>query len=243
MRKIIPHQKNDAMKYRFVKMILFVFLYSTVACAQKVTIIKDSIAYKANQYVLEEIKVNLKGAQAIAIQNQIHDVNGIFNKPKFKKPQDRLSAKRDTLASLIARDELDQANYGFEEYTIFFQNDKMANLSVHLQSFGSPFEAYSFLSFDFSNGRKIDHSYFQNTVKLKAKIQSKLKSEGKEMKVSDADLASFIIRADSNRKITGMAFVIFDTENYRNSGYERFEVDFTKAEVESFLSPQFKNLL
>lgn len=228
--------KNQAL----LKSIFFlIFLCSTVACGQKVVILKDAVKYNSDEYVLEEIKIDSRVKHATLIQNQIQDANDIFNKPNFKIAEERLKAKKNTLIKLIKSDEFRQANYGFEQYTILFQNDKILNLSIQLQSFGSPFEVYKYFAFDLANGKKIDKSYFKDKDKLKKQIQLKLKEQAKTIKLTDEDLSSFILKSDAENKITGMTFVISDTENYKNSGYEKFEVDFLWTEIKKFLESNF----
>jgi len=243
MKKIIRHQKNNLMRNTILlrSMFFLFFLCSTVACGQKVVILKDSVKYNSDQYVLEEIKIDSRVKHATLIQNQIQDANDIFNKPNFKTAEERLKAKKDTLTKLIKNDELRQANYGFEQYTILFQNDKILNLSIHLQSFGSPFEVYKYFAFDLANGKKIDSSYFKDKDKLKKQIQSKLKEQAKAIKLTDKDLSSFILKTDAKNKITGITFIVYDKEKYRNSGYEEFEVDFLWSEINKFLEPDFSN--
>lgn len=219
------------------------FLSSTVACGQKVVILKDSVKYNSDEYVLEEIKIDSRVKHATLIQNQIQDANDIFNKPNFKTSEERLKAKKDTLIELIKSDELRQANYGFEQYTIFFQNDKILSLSIHLQSFGSPFEVHKYFAFDLTNGKKIDNSYFNSKDEVVRKIQSKLNEQTKTIKVTNKDLSSFILKIDAKNKITAITFIVYDTENYRNGGYERFEIDFSFQEIEKFLDPKFLELI
>lgn len=206
-------------------------------------IIKDSVKYKSEQFVLEEVKIPLKNKQAIAIQNQIQNANGIFNKPNYKSAEKRLKAKKDTLKSLIKRDELLQENYGFENYKILYQNSKIINLSINLQSFGSPFEVNNYLTFDITNGKKIDEKYFTDKGKIKKLIEGKLKKQGKYISLSDTNLSSFVLNTNSKNKISGITFIISDEENYRNSGYEQFEASFTWEEVDKYISNTFKNIL
>ena len=115
-------------------------------------------------------------------------------------------------------------------------------MSIQLQSFDSPFETYNFLTYDLTTRKKIDQSYFKNKERLKKEIQLKVEKENNEIKVADQDLSSFILKADTKNKITGMVFVISDTENYRNSGYA-IEVDFTWKEIKKYSSSSLLNLL
>ncbi|MFD2909858.1 hypothetical protein ACFSX9_14055 [Flavobacterium ardleyense] len=236
-RKIMTN--NDFLKLVFT----FVLFTSLTACSQTVIIIKDSVAYKSEKFIVEEVKFPLKNRQSIAIQNQIHNANEIFNKPIYESSEQRLRAKKDTLQYLIKNDELIHYNYGFEHYTVLYQNNKFLNLSIQLQSYGSPFESVNYLAFDRTNGKKIDEKYFLNTEKVKKLIKEKLKSQGQSIIVSDKSLSSFVINVDSEDKISGITFIIYDEENYRNSGYERFEANFKWEEIEPHISSIFKSIL
>lgn len=48
---------------------------------------------------------------------------------------------------------------------------------------------------------------------------------------------------DKNYHILGIEFSIFDTKNYRNSGYQEFIVHFDWSEIKEYISPLYKNLL
>lgn len=228
----------------FVKLVFtFILFTSVTACSQAIVIIKDSVAYKSEIFIVEEVKFPLKNRQSIAIQNQIQNTNQIFNKPNYESSEKRLRAKKDTLQYLIKNEELAHYNYGFEHYTILYQNNKFLNLSIQLQSYGSAFESINYLAFDRTNGEKIDEKYFIDTEKIKKLIKEKLKSQGQFIRLSDESLSNFAINTDSEDKISGITFIIYDEENYRNSGYEQFEVHFRWEEIEPYMSNIFKIIL
>ena len=223
-------------------LIFFICFLSAFGYGQNLVILKDSVPYDSEQLILEEIKINLKSNAGISVQNQIQNANGIFNLPKLQSAEERLTVKKDTLIHLINSGELHSSNYGFDHYEILYQNDNMVNLSILLQSFGSPFEVRQYRTYDLKTGNLLDSSYFKNIEKLKKRIHSKLEQQGKEIKVSNGDLANFILEANSSNKITGITFVIADTENYRNSGYEQFEINLGRKEIEKHLGPAFWNV-
>lgn len=63
------------------------------------------------------------------------------------------------------------------------------------------------------------------------------------MSIKPNDLLNFKIITDKNKNILGIDFSIFDTKNYRNSGYEEFTVHFEWKEIEKYISPIFKKRL
>lgn len=63
------------------------------------------------------------------------------------------------------------------------------------------------------------------------------------MLVKANDLLNFKIITDKNKNISGIDFSIFDTKNYRNSGYEEFIIHFEWKEIENYISPIFKKRL
>ncbi len=219
---------------------LFLLLLSGSLKSQTVQILKDSVLFESNYYVLEEVKFNTGNQHTVAIYGEIQNAFDIFNKPSFETPEKRIQAKKDTLLELISNNELRQANYGFEQYKIFYDKNQLLNFSVHLQSYGSPFEATRYYCFDLNTGKNIGSQLFINHTALLKCIKSRLKKQNGKLQPSLKALQDFKITTDSKNKITGISFMVADSENYRNSGYEQFEVVFTWKEIQKYIAPSFK---
>jgi len=219
---------------------LFLLLLSGSLKSQTVQILKDSVLFESNYYVLEEVKFNTGNQHTVAIYGEIQNAFDIFNKPSFETPEKRIQAKKDTLLELISNNELRQANYGFEQYNIFYDKNHLLNLSVHLQSYGSPFEATRYYCFDLNTGKNIGSQLFINQTALLKCIKSRLKKQNGKLQPNLKALQDFKITTDSKNKITGISFMVADSENYRNSGYEQFEVVFTWKEIQKYIAPSFK---
>ncbi|MNX99837.1 hypothetical protein D3C86_1323040 [compost metagenome] len=71
-------------------------------------------------------------------------------------------------------------------------------------------------------------------------IKSRLKKQNEKLQPTLKALQDFKITTDSKNKITGISFMVADSENYRNSGYEQFEVVFTWKEIQKYIAPSFK---
>lgn len=219
---------------------LFLLLLSGSLKSQTVQILKDSVLFESNYYVLEEVKFKAGNQHTVAIYGEIQNAFDIFNKPSFEAPEKRIQAKKDTLLELISNNELRQANYGFEQYNIFYDKNQLLNLSVHLQSYGSPFEATRYYCFDLNTGKNIGSQLFINPTALLKCIKSRLKKQNGKLQPNLKALEDFKITTDSKNKITGISFMVADSENYRNSGYEQFEVVFTWKEIQKYIAPSFK---
>lgn len=228
------------MKSRMLKITILLLLLSSNVKSQTVQILKDSVLFESNYYVLEEVKFKTNNQHAAHIYSEIQDAFEIFNKPSFNSPEKRIQAKKDTLLALISDNELRQANYGFEDYEIFYDKNQLLNLSVHLQSYGSPFETTRYYCFDLTTGKNIGQEFFVNQTTLLKCIKSRLKKQNAEIQPTLKALQDFKITTDAKNKITGISFMITDTENYRNSGYEQFEVVFTWKEIQKYIAAPFK---
>lgn len=73
------------------------------------------------------------------------------------------------------------------------------------------------------------------------KCRNKLNDQNINVLVKKNDLSNFKIITDKNKCISGIEFSIFDTENYRNSGYQEFIVPFDWNEIKEHISPTYKN--
>lgn len=221
--------------------VLFLLLLSSGRLkSQTVQVLKDSVLLESNYYVLEELKFKTVNKHTAAIYGEIQGTFDIFNKPSFDKPEKRIKAKKDTLLELISNNELRQANYGFEHYEIFYDKNQLLNLSIELQSYGSPFEANRYFCFDLNTGKNVGQDFFINQTALLKCVKSRLKKQNEKIKPTLEALQNFKIVMDSKNAITGISFIITDTENYRNSGYEQFKVDFTWKEIQKYIATSFK---
>lgn len=220
---------------------LFLLFLSGSLKSQTFEILKDSVLFESNYYVLEEIR--FKSDKSNLTDNMYKEIQSsfdIFNKPSFHSPEKRIQAKKDTLLALISSDELRHANYGFEHYEIFYDKNQLLNLSVHLQSYGSPFEATRYYCFDLNNGKNIGLDLFTNRTALLKCIKSKLKNQNEKLVPTLKVLQDFKIMTNTQNKITGITFIVTDSESYRNSGYEQFEVVFTWKEIQKYIAAPFK---
>ena len=73
-------------------------------------------------------------------------------------------------------------------------------------------------------------------------VSDKLKEQKKGLKLNLDALDQYEIVSHKGI-FGGIKFLITDTVNYRNSGYEVFEVDLNSKEVTSYLAPAFKQRL
>jgi len=212
------------------------------AKAQQLIILKDSVQIGEIYYVLEEPKLS----------DQNRNVSMDFYKKVRNKsilttyftatPEQRLKAKKDTLKALIASGELRQAGYGFEHYEVFYNQTRLLNLSVNIQSYGSPFESRKAYCFDLATGKNVGKTLFVNHSGLMKIINDKLKIQKKGLKINLETLDQYEM-VDDKGVLEGIKFLITDTVNYLNSGYEIFEVDLNKKEIASYLAPEFKKRL
>lgn len=230
------------MNRSFTMSVVLILLLLGQAKAQQLMILKDSVQIGEQYYVLEEPK----------LADQYSNVSmDIYSKVRSKSiigsyfsatPAQRLKAKKDTLKALVANGTLREAGYGFEHYELFYDQGALLNLSVSVQSFGSPFESQQAYCFDLSTGKTVGKSLFVNQKSLLKTVLKKLNLQKKGIKINLDVLDQYEI---VNRKgaIEGIKFLITDTVNYRNSGYEIFEVDLIRKEIAPYLAPEFKKRL
>lgn len=222
--------------------VVLMLLLLDQAKAQQLMILKDSVQIGEQYYVLEEPK----------LANQYSNVSMDFYKKVRNKsimgsyfsatPAQRLKAKRDTLKALVASGTLREAGYGFEHYELFYDQAGLLNLSISIQSFGSPFESRQAYCFDLSTGKIVGKGLFVNHKGLLKIVDDKLKLQKKGLKVKLEALDQYEI-VNHKGTIEGIKFLITDTLNYRNSGYEIFEVDLNRNEIASYLAPELKKRL
>lgn len=222
--------------------LLFLIFFSISLNSQNLKILKDSVFADSNFLVIEELKININDE---TVKNKIYAITqntyDLFDKPFVGKPEKRIKIKKDTLSKRILENRLKESNSGFEHYEIYYDKNKIINLSIAIQSYGSPWEAKQYYCFDLNNGKHIGLNLFINQHTLLKKIKVKLKDQGINMSLKTNDLLNFKIIANNN--ITGIDFSIFDTKNYRNSGYQEYIVHFNWKEVKSYISPLFSKRL
>lgn len=230
------------MNRSFTMSVVLMLLLLGQAKAQQLMILKDSVQIGEQYYVLEEPQ----------LANQYSNVSmDIYKKVRNKSivgnyfsatPAQRLKAKKETLKALVANGTLREAGYGFEHYELFYDQAGLLNLSVSIQSFGSPFESRQAYCFDLSTGKILGKGLFVNHKGLLKMVDDQLKLQKKGLKINLEALDQYEI---VNRKgaIEGIKFLITDTVNYRNSGYEIFEVDLSRKQIAPYLAPEFKKRL
>lgn len=227
------------------KFISLVFVFFSISVnSQKLKILKDSVAIDSSFFVIEELKINSNNEKA---NNQIYAVTQstyeIFEKPFIGKPEERIKMKKDTIFNRISNNTLRESNSGFEHYEIYYDKSNIINISISIQSYGSPWEAIQYYCFDLRNGKRVGTNLFIYQQNILKNIKEKLKDQDINLLVKSNDLLNFKIVTDRNKNVSGIDFSIFDTKNYRNSGYEEFIVHFEWNEIEKYISPIFKERL
>lgn|GEM_PF-2031473 len=219
--------------------LMLVFLNQTKA---QLTILKDSLQIGEMYYVLEEPKLSDQYSKvAMEFYKKVRS-QAILSSYFTATPEQRLKAKKDSLKALIANDELRQAGYGFEHYEVFYDQGGLLNLSVSIQSYGSPFESRKAYCFDLATGKLLGKALFVSHNGLVKIIADKLKMQKKGLKVNLETLDQYEMLGHKG-VFEGIKFLITDTVNYRNSGYEIFEVELNKKEIAPYLAPAVKKLL
>jgi hypothetical protein len=230
------------MTNKFISLVFFFFSISVNS--QKLKILKDSVAIDSSFFVIEELKINSNNEKA---NNQIYAVTQstyeIFEKPFIGKPEERIKMKKDTIFNRISNNTLRESNSGFEHYEIYYDKNNIINISISIQSYGSPWEAIQYYCFDLRNGKRVGTNLFIYQQNILKNIKEKLKDQDINLLVKSNDLLNFKIVTDRNKNVSGIDFSIFDTKNYRNSGYEEFIVHFEWNEIEKYISPTFKERL
>jgi hypothetical protein len=229
-------------RFKVLSQFLFILLYSTFINGQNLKILKDSVFIDNSYFKLQELKIisNNKDANN-RIYKIIQNTYPIFDKPFFGSPELRIKVKKDTISKYVLENSLRESNVGFEDYKIYYDKNNIINISIEIQSYGSPWEGIQYYCFDLNNGKRIGLDLFINQQVLLKKIKNKLNEKSKNLLVKKYDLLSFKIITDKNKHFSGLDFSIFDTENYRNSGYQEFIVHFDWGEIKEYISPTYKN--
>lgn len=231
-------------RFKILSQILFILLYSTFINGQNLKILKDSVFIDNSYFKLQELKITSKNKEANnKIYKIIQNTYPIFDKPIFGSPEQRIKVKKDTISEYVLENSLRESNVGFEDYKIYYDKNNIINISIGIQSYGSPWEGIKYYCFDLNNGKRIGLDLFINHQALLKKIRNKLNEQSVNLSIKKNDLSSFKIITDKNKHISGINFSIFDTENYRNSGYEEFIVHFDWNEIKEYISPVYKNRL
>ncbi|MBE4949720.1 hypothetical protein [Chryseobacterium culicis] len=219
--------------------ISFIFLFSLSSYAQNVSVLKDSVCISKKCFELQELKI---GTKSTAIYKRIQKSYDLFNGIFFDSPEKRLNAKKDTLKNLISTNSLRDNQYGFEKYKIFLNKNGLLNISVHIQSYGSPWEATVYYLFDEMNDTEVGDNLFINKKMLLQLCRKKLKTD-KSISFPIKNLSQYKINTNSEGKITGIDFIFNDEKNRTNSGYPEYSVSFRWKDVEKFIALQYKKRL
>jgi hypothetical protein len=224
------------------KTVLLTILFSAFANGQNLKILNDSIFIDNSYFKLQELKIISKNELIKSkIYKTIQSTYNIFDGLYFDTPEERIKIKKDTLSKRVLENRLRESNSGFEHYEIYYDKNSIINLSIGIQSYGSPWEGIEYYCFDLNTGKRIGLDLFINLEALFKKCKNKLKDQNINLSVKKTDLLNFKIITDKNKHISGIDFSIFDTENYRNSGYKEFIVHFDWSEIKEHISPMFKN--
>ncbi|MBO9693612.1 hypothetical protein [Chryseobacterium sp.] len=219
--------------------ILCIFLFSFTSYAQEVSILKDSVCISKECFELQELKI---GTKNIGIYKKIQKSYDLFNGTFFDSPEKRLNAKKDTLKNLISTNSLRDNQYGFENYKIYLNKNGLLNVSVHIQSYGSPWEDTVYYFFDEMNDTEVGENLFINKKMLLQVCRKKLKSD-KSISFPINNLNQYKINANTSGNITGINFIFYDEKNRTNSGYPEYSISFTWKEIKRFIAPQYKERL
>lgn len=222
--------------------VLVLSLLTQAKAQQQLIILKDSVQIGEQYYVLEEPKLaNHYSSISMEIYQKIRN-KSIMGSYFSATPEQRLKAKKESLIALMVDSRLREAAYGFEHYELFYNQAGLLNLSVNIQSYGSPFESRQAYSFDLATGKVLGKALFIHHKGLLKMVSDKLKEQKKGFKLNLDALDQYEI-VNHKGMVEGIKFLITDTQNYRNSGYEVFEVDLTSKEIASYVSPVFKQRL
>lgn len=227
---------------KFIAVVLIFFSISLHS--QNIKILKDSVLVYSGFLIIEELKIN---PDVEKINNKVYAITQntyeIFDKSFVGKPEDRIRMKKDTLSKRILNNTLRESNSGFEHYEIYYDKNKIVSLSIGIQSYGSPWEAIQYYCFDLNNGKRVGIDLFVDKPGLLGKIRKKLKDQDINLPFKPNDLLNFKIIIEKGKSVPGFYFSVFDTKNYRNSGYEEFSVHFEWKEIERYIVPVFKKRL
>lgn len=219
-------------------------LVAIPAIAQNIRVLKDSVLVDSTQLILEELKIYKGEPQTDKkIYKITQNAYNIFDRHYLSSPEHRLKEKKDSAVSRIAANTLRETNSGFEHYEIYFDRNRLANFSIAIQSYGSPWEAVQYYCFDLKSGERIGAKLFRRPDIVLKKCRAKLKSEEINIIIKQNDLSAFKIVTGINKKVTGIAFIFFDTKNYRNSGYEKYTVHFKWKEIRKYVSAAYMKRL
>ncbi|RLJ31676.1 hypothetical protein CLU97_1112 [Chryseobacterium sp. 7] len=224
-------------KYQFN--IIFIFLFGLSSYAQNVSVLKDSVCVSKECFELQELKTGTKNT---GIYKRIQKSYDLFNGTFFDSPEKRLNAKKDTLKNLISTNSLRDNQFGFEKYKIYLNKNGLLNVSVHIQSYGSPWEDTVYYFFNELSDTEIGENLFVNKKVLLQICRKKLKSD-KSMSFPMNNLNQYKISTNIAGNITGINFIFYDEKNRTNSGYPEYSVSFTWKEIEKFIAPQYRKRL
>ena len=221
------------------KLFYFLFLLFTISSqSQNIIILKDSVLVDSKYFILEDLKINI---QDEIIQNNIYKITqnsfNLFDLPFPILPEERVKMKKDTITKYVLEDQLKESNAGFEHFEIYFNRDNFLNMSISIQSYGSAWESIQYYCFDLTNGSNLGEKLFINQKKLLKKIKKNLKQQ--DLNIAKVDLNNYKIISDENNFFTGIDFIFFDTENYKNGGYEEYITHFNLNEIKKFISPSY----
>ncbi|WP_269236273.1 hypothetical protein [Flavobacterium flavigenum] len=224
-----------------IKTILFTIFFPIFVNGQNFKILNDSILIDNSYLKLEELKIISKNEVIrTKIYKIIQSTYDIFDGLYFDTPEERIKIKKDTLSKRILENRLRESNSGFEHYEIYYDKNNIINLSISIQSYGSPWEGIKYYCFDLNTGKRIGLDLFLKQDKLLKEIRNILKNQGTKIYVKRNDLLNFKILVDKSKQVRGIDFSIFDTENHRNGGYEEFIVHFDRIEIKEYLSFIYK---
>jgi uncharacterized protein YpbB len=173
------------MSINFIKKtFLLIILFSAFTNSQNLKILKDSVFIDNSYFKLQELKITSKNNEANnKIYKIIQNTYPIFDKPFFGSPEQRIKIKKDTISKYVLENSLRESNVGFEDYKIYYDKNNIINISIGIQSYGSPWEGTKYYCFDLNNGKRIGLDLFVNHQALLKKIRNKLNEQSVNLSI------------------------------------------------------------
>ena len=221
-----------------LKIFLLIF-FVNIFYGQEVKILKESIKIENNDLELQELQLC---KQDDFIYKKIQTTYNLFNGEYFTIPKQRLKAKKDLIEKSIKNNDLKESQIGFEKYDIYFNKNKILNISIGLQVYGSPWEDTKYYCFDLEKDSELGENLFINRKKLLQLCSIRLKKE-ENIVIKSKNLSNYKLELSDNKNLNGISLIFFDSNNRTNSGYPQYTVFFNWKEIEKYISPKYKSKL
>ncbi|MDN3606398.1 hypothetical protein [Kaistella yonginensis] len=216
------------LKICFLSFPLFVY-------SQKIEIIKDTVCLSGQCFEFQELKINKP-----LIYKEIQSAYHLFDNKTFTKYEDRLSYKKRLFKEYKSEKTLQESQYGFENYEIYFNKNNLLNMSISLQVYGSPYEDTKYFTFDLKEDKNISNLLFKNKKNLiKACLKKLEKIYQIKISLNFDNLSNYKINENESGDIYNLIFVF---TNPKNRG-ESYEVNFSYDEIKPYIKQKYLTLL